>query len=323
MVMSLIIMLFGSQILVLNGIPRFYEVPIIAGVFFSISGIDFILISVYEEKNKYLKMMIGAMLLALAVACRPTQLLASLIIAPVILKQFIENKKDIVKNIIVVAIPYLTVGILLMFYNYVRFENILEFGAKYQLTIHDMYHLTNRFATIGVGLICSLFSIPNFTANFPFITNHNNLITFYGYYYVENMIGGLFILVPICFAIFKIYSLFKKSENRELVRFIITLTVVGFIICILSIVMAGSMQRYIADYGWMLVLAGICAFMELQNKIYKSNEAKHILKKIFAYITIYIVLVNTCSGIVSEKSFMRAVSPEEFYKVKYIIDFWE
>ena len=87
--------------------------------------------------------------------------------------------------------------------------------------------------------------------------------------------------------------------------------------------MAGSMQRYIADYGWMLVLAGICAFMELQNKIYKSNEAKHILKKIFAYITIYIVLVNTCSGIVSEKSFMRAVSPEEFYKVKYIIDFWE
>lgn len=326
MVMSLIIMLFGSQILVLNGIPRFYEVPIAAGVFFAIAGIDFVLMSVYEENKNYLKMLIGALFLALAVACRPTQLLASLIIVPVLLRQFIENiknKKDVAKNILVIAIPYLVVGILLMFYNYVRFGSILEFGAKYQLTIHDMYHLTNRIATIGVGVVCSLFSVPNFLPNFPFITNHNNLLTFYGYYYVENMIGGLFIIVPICFAIFKVYTIYKKSKNRELVKFIITLIFVGIIICVLSILMAGSMQRYIVDYGWILILAGICVFLELLNNIYQSNEAKHILKKLFAFITIYIVLVNTCSGIVSEKSFMREKSPEEFFKMKYIIDFWE
>lgn len=325
-VFSLLIMLFGSQILVLNGFPRFYEVPIAAGIFCAIAGIDFVLMSLKKEKVNYIEMFVGCAFLAAAVACRPTQLLTSLIIVPFLLKQFIENiknRKHIIRNILAVAIPYLTIGILLMIYNYVRFGSILEFGAQYQLTIHDMTHLSNRWATLGVGLVCSLFSIPNFLPNFPFIDNHNNLITFYGYYYVENMIGGLFIVVPICFFIFKLRTIYKKSENRDLVKFIITLTVVGMLICILSIVMAGSMQRYIVDYGWMLVLAGVCIFIELHSNLYVTGEAKNILKKIFAYITIYVVIVNTCSGIISEKNFMRSSHPAEFFKVKYIVDFWE
>lgn len=326
MVFSLMIMLFGSQILILNGIPRLYEVPIAAGLFFAITGINFILISIKESKIHYLGIFEGAWCLALAVACRPTELLASLVVLPILLKLFIQNvknRKDIIKNIIAIAIPYLVVGMLLMIYNYARFGSVLEFGAKYQLTINDMKHLSNRFATIGMGLVCSLFSIPNCIPNFPFIYYHNNLATFYGYYYIENMIGGLFILVPICFAIFKLPIVYKKSENKELVKFIITLTVVGMLICILSIMMGGSMQRYIVDYGWMLVLAGICIFLELQKNIYKTSEAKHILKKIFVYITIYVVFVNLCSGIISEKSFMRNNSPEMYYKIKYTVDFWE
>ena len=83
MVMALIIMLFGSQILVLNGIPRLYEVPIIAGLFFAIAGIDFILMSAYEKEISYKKMFIGSTFLALSVACRPTELFASLIILPI------------------------------------------------------------------------------------------------------------------------------------------------------------------------------------------------------------------------------------------------
>ena len=324
-VLTLLIMLFGSQILILNGIPRFYEVPIASGIFFAITGLDFILMAIYGKKVSYIKMFVGSLCLALAVACRPTELFASLIVLPILIRQFIKNIKDrknIVKNILAVAIPYLTVGILLMYYNYIRFGSVFEFGAKYQLTIHDMYHLSNRLATIWTGLICSLFSVPNFLPNFPFITNHNNLATFYGYYYIENMIGGLFIMVPVCFGILKLPVVFKKSENRDLVRFILSLVIVGFLICFLSIIEAGSMQRYIVDYGWMLALAGICTLLELRN-IYKTDEAKHILKKIVAVLTIYIVIINILGGIVSEKSYLRVKSPEKYYEIKYTVDFWE
>ena len=324
MVLSLMILLFGSQIFILNGIPRFYEVPIAAGIFFAISGIDLILMN--SKKENYIGIFVGALCLALAVSCRPTELLASLIIVPILLKLFmqnIKNHKNVIKSILAIATPYLVVGILLMVYNYVRFGSILEFGARYQLTINDMRNLSNRFATIGVGLVCSLFSIPSFIPNFPFIVNHNNLVTFYGFYYIENMIGGLFILVPICFAIFKLPILYRKSKERELIVFITTLIIVGMMICILSIMMGGSMQRYIVDYAWMFILSGICTFLELLQNIYKSNEAKHILKKIFVYITMYIVFVNLFGGIVSEKSFMKTNSPEKYYELKYMVDFWE
>lgn len=229
MVLSLLILLFGSQILVLNGIPRFYEVPIISGIFFAITGINFMFLAIKDEYVNYKNLFYSCLFLSLAVACRPTQLFVSLTILPVIFKIFInnlKNKENILKNILAVCIPYVVIGSLLMFYNYIRFGNIFEFGASYQLTINDMSNLSNRFMTIGIGLICNLFSIPNFVPNFPFIYNHNNLTTFYGYYYIENMVGGLFILVPICFSILGLYKVLKHSENREVVKFISIFTLI-------------------------------------------------------------------------------------------------
>jgi len=223
-VFSLIILLFGSQVLWLDGIPRFYELSIISALFFAVTGINFMFYSTEEDcKHKYWYMFVSCLLLALAVACRPTQLLTSIIVLPVILKTFIQNvkeKKDIAKNILAVAVPYLTVGILLMYYNYIRFGSILEFGASYQLTINDMSNLGNRFMTLGMGIVCSLFSIPAFLPNFPFMIYHNNLLTFYGYYYIENVMGGLFAMVPICLFIFGFYKVWKRTDNKILRDFI-------------------------------------------------------------------------------------------------------
>lgn len=92
--------------------------------------------------------------------------------------------------------------------------------------------------------------------------------------------------------------------------------------CLLSIMMGGSMQRYIADYAWILIIAGICVYNELVD-LYKSEEAKNIMRKLLGVMTIYIVFVNLFSGIVSEKSYMMQNSTNEYYKLKYTIDFWE
>ena len=82
------------------------------------------------------------------------------------------------------------------------------------------------------------------------------------------------------------------------------------------------MQRYMVDYAWILIIAAICIFIQLYN-MHKTDEARRIMKKAFAVITMYIMIINFCGGIVSEKSFMRNNSPEEYYKLKYSVDFWE
>ena len=55
----------------------------------------------------------------------------------------------------------------------------------------------------------------------------------------------------------------------------------------------------------------------------KTDEAKRILEKILAVITIYTFLVGILSGIVSEKSYMKSNSPEKYYEMRYMVCFWE
>ena len=64
-----------------------------------------------------------------------------------------KNKKEVIKELIAVMIPYITVGLALMYYNYIRFDSIFEFGAKYQLTINNMAKLGSRLYTIPKRII--------------------------------------------------------------------------------------------------------------------------------------------------------------------------
>lgn len=325
MIFSMIILLFGSQILILNGRPKFYELAVISGLFFATAGINFLFMGIKQKDIKYKYIFLSSLFLSLSVACRPTMLFTSLIALPVFIKIFIKKfkeKRNIGKSIASICIPYILIGSLLMYYNYIRFNSIFEFGASYQLTVNDMSSLKNRVMTIGTGIVCNLFGIPSFTSSFPFIETNQNVLPFYGYYYIEDMIGGLFILTPICFAIFSLRKLWKKSENKEVCYAILTFSVIGLILCIASIMMAGSLQRYLIDYGWMLIIAGIMSFVELRN-VYKTDEGKHLLDKILKILVVYIVIINLCAGIHAEKNYFKHYSPERFYKLRYSVDFWE
>lgn len=323
---SLAILCFGSLILFLNGIPRYYEVAVISGLFFTLLGLYFILEFAEQNKAKYRYVFLGSLCLALAVGCRPTYLLVSLIILPLLIKTLISNiknkdKKEILKEILSVGIPYITVGIALMYYNYIRFGSIFEFGARYQLTINNMNKIASREFTIIQGLWCNLFSLPSFVGEFPYIGNHNDF-NFNGYYYIENMIGGLFILAPVCFFNFYILKNFKNKENKERNIMILIIFLVGILIAALSVAMAGSNQRYIVDYGWLIILSGIFTFFSIYLSL-KSDEAKKILEKIIAIIAVYTIIINIAAGIVSEKSYIKNNSNKEFYEMKYTVCFWE
>ncbi len=326
---SLIMLCSGSLVLYADGMSRFYELAVLSALACVLLGMYFILKSLEKDEKKYINIFWGSLFLALSVACRPIALLASLIILPYLIqlliiniKKFKSDKMSLLKLIISSGIPYITVGILLMIYNYVRFENPFEFGAKYQLTVINMGALKSRIFAIPTGIIANIFSIPNFIPDFPFIINHNKLLEFYGYYYIENMIGGLFIIAPICFMNFWIVKANKKTENKELKFIINSLIIVGTLIAIISIMMAGSNQRYLIDYAWMFILSGILIFMIIFNS-FKSDEAKNILKKAFATITIFTFIIGILSGVVSEKENMKNYSSEIYYKTKYTICFWE
>lgn len=57
-----------------------------------------------------------------------------------------ESIKDFGKTFLAFCVPFAVVAALLMLYNYARFENPLEFGQSYQLTIVDQHaYQSNHF----------------------------------------------------------------------------------------------------------------------------------------------------------------------------------
>ncbi len=321
-----IILLSGSVIFNLIGRPMFYEVLPASGLCFASIGIFFAFNFFILNPDKYRNLFLACSFLALSVACRPTMLLVSLIIMLPILKLFITNikeKKNIIKTILSICIPYLTIGSLLMIYNYIRFKNPFEFGTIYQLTVNDMGNLKYRLLTIPAGLVISLFKIPRFVPQFPFIVQDSKTISFFGYFYTEDNIGGLFMLVPICFAVFFLPKLRGKFEDKKLEYIVKAFIIVGLLMCCLSIYNAGVLQRYLVDYAWLLIIASLIIILTFY-KNFQTQEMKAFFTKFIGYITIFVFFVNLMSGvIVGEKDYMKEYYPKAFYNIRYSICFWE
>ena len=323
---SEIAILFGSFLIWINVAPRFYEMVNVAGLYFSLQGIYLFLTMKKDNKVSFEKLGLGALCLALAVACRPTTLIASVFIVPIIWNLFKQNKaskKEIIKIVLVVAIPYIIVGLLLMYYNYIRFGNIFEFGAKYQLTMNDMRNLKNRLITIPAGFVYNLFNLPSFIGRFPFLEVNSNIPEIFAYYYVEDMPGGVFILAPIAFAIFGIGKFLKISKNKELKTLVLVFLIVGLILNIIIVMQGGSTGRYLLDFAWYFVLVGILIYLEnYQNT--KSIEAKQILQRIFICIASFILIINILTGFLTTSGVgMKRVSPQTYFNIEYGISFWK
>lgn len=163
--------------------------------------------------------------------------------------------KQIAKILLTISVPYILTGIIIMRYNYIRFGSPFEFGEKYQLTVNNMKELAVRWAILPTGILCNLFGLPTFQGFFPFIHGNGNLIDTFGYYYVEDMTGGVFLIAPIAFFCFRFLNMMKNGKNKELKIFVSSLIFAGLIFVIFISLKAGSTGRYLLDFAWLFVLA--------------------------------------------------------------------
>ena len=325
MILTIISVIMGSLLIWLCRRPDMYELVISAGICFAILGILLILKCIEKEKVNYIYLTCGCIAMALSVACRPTQLFASIVILPILLKIVVDNikqKQNILKSILAIVLPYGVVGISLMIYNYVRFENILEFGTSYQITINDMGNLPYRIMTIPVGLLNYFFTLPQTSTFFPFVVTTEEVINFYGYYVDSQMAGGLLILNPVILALLFIPKV-KKHISKDLFIFIVSLLVSSFVIVIAEIIIAGSTQRYAADFAWMLVLAGMLVILAIYNIIKNQTFRKYMFMGVFIVVLYSFIVGFLLYGIQGENNTLYNFYNDQYYGIRYAISFWE
>ena len=156
-------LLFSSAFSVLSvsysiASPALYCTAIISGVCMMVWGIVFFFKGTQLKEDKFksnVYLFLGAVL-------------------GTILQNKLLDRKVKITKILLIFLPYLVVGILLMLYNYARFDNVFEFGQSYQLTLADQHMYRSFWDNFDVkktivAIFLNFYLLPSFTVKFPFI----------------------------------------------------------------------------------------------------------------------------------------------------------
>ena len=272
---GLVVLLFGTNLMVPMVRPYQYEVAIASGLMFSVWGIYFIFRAIYDEaydriKKRYL--VLGGAFLALAVGARPTMLIVSLLV-PVMLLPFIRSclpiknvikdgaaRKNVGLTILALAVPYMVIGTGLAWYNYARFGSIFEFGATYQITAENV-GVVSQTGLLGNlrrgfdGFFTYFFSSFVLRPQFPFVFPTRPDVVFTGHF-PRGAVIGVFIL-PISWFLLGMFYLRRKADAGKAMHIIMGLAVTGFLIAVMSSVLIGPLMRYTADFFWLFMFASV------------------------------------------------------------------
>ena len=223
--------------------PALYCTAISSGLCAEVWSVYFFSRAAWAEDGRrkfFAEIFFGATLGALAFACKPTIALANFLILPLLPKIF--SKDDARKIFLVGCAPYVVTAAALMTYNFLRFDNVFEFGQTYQLTVADQHaygKFSERFnfsAQID-GLLQNFFGVEN---------------NFRG----DNKPGGalryIIFWLPIFFLTPKIFSALK---TKKLIGVVLALILTPILITMFQIHWTPFLlERYRPEIYWLLAL---------------------------------------------------------------------
>ena len=199
-----------------------------------------------------------------------------------------SNKKKLLLDYLPFIGVVLTGAIFVCVINYLRFENIFEFGEHYQLTVTDC--TKNHLSYDGViGTIYHYFVQP------PKLDETNNIITYRlepytkmdANTYIMPTLGIFFVPITLFFVL--IPYIIKKEDSLSLKLFLFITPFIIFLISFINYCFAGACPRYLLDIApFASLFGGICALKALEK-----NDNNHSIIPSFISIILIISIVLT------------------------------
>lgn len=273
------------------GTPALYCTAITAGICMEIWSIYFFVSAAFVETNARRSVwlfFLGSLFGALAFGCRPPIALANLVIIPILIA-FLRNRtpaKGLIKDLLFIASPYLVVGLLLMAYNYARFDNPFEFGQAYQLTIADQrlygdFFLRFRLTRELNGLLENFIAFTPISETFPYISFGGALVNFpilclsFGIFFEpiqsklkEHGIGlftSILFLLPIIITLLDVHWVSSLVERYRMDIYflmgILCFIVIGFWYCSLPTPKRARFSHMITLFAFLTVCACFLLFL--------------------------------------------------------------
>jgi len=263
-------------------VGRKYDIVISSGIVFLLLSLNLALSIRESKKSLPLKLVLLGITSALVVLSKPNFIVYYPLILFFLWESFREQKgwKEKTKYLSYLLIPLGIFAIFQMGFNAIRFGNVLEFGAKYQLTEYNMTACMGiTFGKIYEGLVGYLAYFPTVEPfQFPIITlgQVKNPVIMNELCY-KNQVLGLF-AIPLLYSLFFVKSILKKPEEKELKHFIILCLILTAMAIIITTCCAGIAENYSIDFKMLLATCAVFVFLkgieasptpEMANRIFR------------------------------------------------------
>lgn len=264
-----------------------YHIPEAYGVLFSMLFILLTLKGYRNEKKRSLYFIGSGMCFGLLIASRPNMALVLLFVAPLYLQLLLRktNWKTKIKEFLPMfgILGCFAIGI--CYYNYARFENIIEFGQFYQLTVTDNSNLQISLSSLFPSFLHFFLQPFSFSDVFPYISTSYFHLNYEGHVYIQGIIGIfaipfflLMLCIPFCFQ-----KKDKKIEKWVLYLLVLTPVILAF----LTYCWAGVCIRYLLDIFPLCVLSSTIIMFKLIDKSkYQHNSLKIMIPIFYVFLLV-------------------------------------
>ena len=313
----------GSDMVACLASPDAHDVPRLCGMVFLAWGL-YLWISAKEEKKMVLwRLAIGSLCMALAVGCRPNLALYSFM-APVIFWNDRKAKEgetsgELRKRYLAWALPYIPVALGLMYYNYIRFGAVTDFGFAYNLTVQDCSRTVVSLDKVVVGIYDYLLKLPQMEYHFPFLVE--------GSFAELNQLGHATVYITYCFGGLLVCNLVtwclpalggraqKASDGVWAGRVLAGIVLIQLLITALT---GGVSYNYMADFAFPLILAGwegaLIWWERLQNE-----QGQSIFRGFLLLGLVWSVIFHTCFYFLGT---LDMGNTELYYRLYYAFHFF-
>lgn len=296
-----------------------YELAITSGLCFAIWGAALTERAIHSAKFRAFLFFAAGSAASLAVGCRPTMLLVSLVIAA----RMSQNRRGIgVLHLLCFCIPYAAVMLALMKYNYERFDDPFEFGIRYQLTTENQATGYPRLSVPGILLstLSYFLNIPSLDFVFPFIHLTVPQIPYHGLLLSDKVLGVLSYPVMwfLPFGVRVRESLRKKGSAVLCGMMLLTGVLISVIAAYFSVT-----NRYCCDFNWLFAFPAIIVLFCLYESAEGKENSLFVLRGILLLCALSGMLLAAAMAFSGEEDWFQRLAPLQFAKWTYLFSPWK
>jgi len=252
-----------------------YEVPISCGYAFTMLAVAGIWKALHHSSSRAWWLAMASLAYGLAVGARPLLLFGAVVLLLPVVHAWRENRRVWVLLIATIG-PIVLIGLGLMIYNTLRFDNPFEFGLRYALS-GDRQAQVSPFSLRYLWFHLKVYFLggAGWSIRFPFVHDIAVSAMPVGHGRVEHTFGVLtnMPIVWLALAVPLAWGCRSEWERSTLCRFVLALAIIFWISTLTLSLFFSASIRYEAEFLPVLVLLAMIGMLSLERVLASQHAS--------------------------------------------------